>query len=86
METKTNDGGPAFPAQPIYRDPSGDTITCPQGGMSLRDYFAAQALTGWVSDPATREGHADEAARICYRFADAMLRARQSGGAAGDAR
>lgn len=45
-------------------------------GMSLRDWFAGQALTtlrvgDWTS--------ADDGARYCYDYADAMLRARTKG-------
>lgn len=39
-----NDGGPAFPATPFI-GPSGD-VSWPIGGMTMRDYFAAAALTG----------------------------------------
>jgi len=39
-------------------------------GMTLRDYFAGQALiyhANWGSE------HAEQAARVCYALADAML-------------
>jgi hypothetical protein len=55
-------GGPAFPG---YGEP----------GMTLRDYFAAKAMQGFIS----RGGHyecAFDAARA-YAFADAMLKARE---------
>jgi hypothetical protein len=45
-------------------------------GMTLRDYFAAAALTGLLSDPRrmeTPDGFADDA----YMAADAMLKARE---------
>lgn len=73
-------GGPAFPAAGYdERGPGHDG----QAGMSLRDYFAGQALglggewfnksTGWtVQDVAT----------YAYRVADAMLEARQRAGRA----
>ena len=41
MKTPSNDGGPAFPAP--MNGPDGRT----QHGMTLRDYFAAQALAGF---------------------------------------
>lgn len=46
-------------------------------GMTLRDYFAAQALTGWIS----RYGPVDlkDGARRCYQIADAMLETRGDG-------
>ena len=45
--------------------------------MSIRDYFAAAALTGTLScSTASREG--EVVAVSCYRFADAMLKARKT--------
>jgi len=44
-------------------------------GMTLRDYFAAKAMQGFLSGPMDRvefEGDAD-VARISYIMADAML-------------
>jgi hypothetical protein len=50
-------------------------------GMSIRDYFAGQALTGIFAQPTTSvtspevaEGFATE----CYLMADAMLKAKVS--------
>ena len=74
-DTQRNDGGPAFPGE-YY-----EKITCPDGttmparrtssGMSLRDYFAAAALTGLVAskDP----GSINEITECAYDYADAML-------------
>lgn len=67
-----NDGGPAFP---IPCDPDHCThMDCK--GMSLRDYFAAKAMQGHLSNPSVtnhpeydRQGLAVE----CYRIADAMI-------------
>jgi len=42
-------------------------------GMSLRDWFAGQAL---AQDPGG-EGREEKIAASCYRFADAMLRERE---------
>lgn len=69
MNTK-NDGGAAFPAPafPGYDAP-------PLGayrGMSLRDYFAGQALAGIMAD-ATLGSNAIRIAEGCYQIADAML-------------
>jgi len=48
--------------------------------MSLRDYFAGQALLGILSGPASREGvpmtEWFDAPAAAYRLADAMLKAR----------
>lgn len=70
--TKDN-GGNAFPA--LYHD---DTP-----GMTLRDWFAGQALVGMVtSDRKSKEGEDGNSARsrlatASYRMADAMLEARK---------
>jgi len=73
--TTTNDGGAAFP--------TGDGVTPYQPGMTLRDYFAAAALTGFCSNPnagrnPTETAHwlRDHGAVSAYQMADAMLRER----------
>ena len=51
-------------------------MTCT--GMSLRDYFAAKAMQGFVSDPDWRvDMMPEETARAAYTQADAMLKARE---------
>lgn len=75
-----NDGGYAFPMEATdataWRD-------CNQG-MTLRDYFAAKALSGWLAsypESCTHPivaGNADEVAKHSYMLADAMLRAREA--------
>lgn len=57
-----NDGGNAFPA---------DQSSC---GMSLRDYFAAKALSGLLVE--NLEPDINRLAEAAYDLADAMLRAR----------
>jgi hypothetical protein len=66
-----NDGGPAFPW--------GEHGTH-LGGMTLRDYFAAQFMERAQSLSETRDGGWDfvNAAQCCYAMADAMLEARRS--------
>ena len=66
------DGGPAFP-------PTHNPRTHP-AGMSLRDWFAGQAMSGLIlgyqqayGSPTSRP---DEVASEAYRYADAMLAAR----------
>ncbi|MEG5583354.1 hypothetical protein DEO48_10730 [Enterobacter sp. CGMCC 5087] len=78
--SKKNDGGYAFPMEATdataWRD-------CNQG-MTLRDYFAAKALSGWLAsypESCTHPivaGNADEVAKHSYMLADAMLRAREA--------
>lgn len=47
----------------------------PESGMTLRDYFAAAALTGLVEQAGVL--HDKELAKWAYEFADAMLKARE---------
>ena len=69
-ETKTDDGGPAFPC-PNDANVNGDT------GMSLRDYFAAKAMQGILAGDAGCDLENDEVASDAYLMADAMLAARK---------
>jgi hypothetical protein len=69
--TQKDNGGPAFPTvagQQVYSN-----------GMSLRDWFAGQAVAGisanadwWAC------AHEDQIARQSYEIADAMLAARDA--------
>lgn len=63
------DGGAAFPSQlREARDP-GDHD--PQAGMSLRDWFAGQALAGLAASP--MDMPAEAYGLTAYTIADAML-------------
>lgn len=80
-----NNGGPAFPE--VFSEERGEHgergyEVCSTGGMSLRDWFAGQALAGMIANPdfgqptdeARRLGKfASKAATLCYELADAML-------------
>lgn len=47
-------------------------------GMTLRDYFAAKALQGWLaSTPGNEVPSPDIYAEYAYRMADAMMKARE---------
>lgn len=71
--SETNDGGPAFP----LNSPSGTPEYMPaRDGMSLRDYFAGQALAGLCANT-NYDWSWEESARQSYRAADAMLKARE---------
>lgn len=61
-------GGAAFPV------PGSDTYS-PETGMSLRDYFAGQALA-YTADLCTNTDKPweENAARQAYKLADAMIR------------
>lgn len=71
-ENAKNDGGPAFP-QNLAFNPMGGP------GMSLRDYFAGQALSGYAGRAAMTGEMTRQVADsgVFYDIADAMLRARK---------
>ncbi|AXY83341.1 hypothetical protein [Acidovorax phage ACPWH] len=73
------DGGPAYPTLMKLGD-----MAVAEGGMSLRDYLASQALAGMYAafKHWPRIGEHERVANEAYQAADAMLRARQEGGAA----
>ena len=48
-----------------------------QDGMTLRDYFAGQALVGIITHPYGSAGQWTDAAEQAYAAADAMLEARE---------
>ena len=54
-------------------------------GMTLRDYFAGQALAGYFAHPTTPHQNATDGAAYCYAMADAMLAARAALNATGAA-
>jgi hypothetical protein len=63
---------PAFPAC----IDNGDTVKYVPG-MTLRDYFAAKAMQGMLSEPSLR-ATPEEFATESYKVADAMLKAREA--------
>lgn len=69
MSGEINDGGAAFPLQ------TGSETTFRTNGMTLRDYFAAKALQGLLTDDYWARTSV-EASKKAYRFADAMIEAR----------
>ena len=72
MNQPINDGGPAFP---MGYHPAGNSAD--HFGMTLRDYFAAAALQGNIAHPEVT-GNRDDIARDAYKYADAMLKAREA--------
>lgn len=91
------DGGPAFPSQDVRdvmddRAPGGwRTELQSEGGMTLRDYFAAKALEtayhffadgycGHIDDGQVEvdEHSSGTVAAVAYEIADSMLRAREA--------
>lgn len=81
------DGGPAFPTTrlektPFFHDPEHRLPDALQyqdvhyPGLSLRDYFAAQALSAVMDSWLAADQAHDAIAAECYEWADAMLKAR----------
>lgn len=91
-----NDGGPAFPlpeGQVLHNSEHGfveaeDHARYHESGMSLRDYFAAKAMQGYLANAwqaetldSLGESSAQQmatVAEISYAMADAMLAARSA--------
>ena len=76
MSKLTRDGGAAFPAltneMAVERLMGGGD----HEGMSLRDYFAGQALAGIFNHDGAEDCSLDQIASDCYLYADAMIEAR----------
>lgn len=85
-DSKINDGGPAFPYSALEPDPVRQqlvgSIYADNQGMTLRQYYAAQALMGFITadrKPPVRpeyEGltEAEALADQCFFMADAMIK------------
>jgi hypothetical protein len=73
--SNADNGGTAFPSHGSM----GEVV---QVGMTLRDYFAAKFMQGFIAAPDREDEYShvtkDECARRAYEMADAMLAARQS--------
>jgi hypothetical protein len=83
----------AFPRTGFYPDTQGPltneavlemlpTVTEPQAGMDLRDYFAARAMQGELANLRNLANIANgdtmlAVATYCYQMADKMMEARQ---------
>ena len=73
--------GPAFPV-PEQRNPyDGSGILEGSAGMSLRDYFAGQALVGLCGNTSWDDtfNNPSATAKCAYALADAMMAARKGG-------
>jgi hypothetical protein len=76
MSTTPKDGGPAFPnAGVVYND----TTVYPRQGMTLRDWFAGQALAGMIGTLSSEKDW-NMVGLHCYNAADKMIAAREKGG------
>ena len=70
--TDTKNGGPAFPFE--HRNPAGDDVLVWEEGMSLRDWFAGQALNGMLANGANTKYK--DVAVFAYHYADEMIEER----------
>lgn len=70
MSSVQNTGGPAFP---LVIPPEHSYST----GMTLRDYFAAEAMKGMLSENSGIRYPTDELVKFAYDVADEMLKARE---------
>ena len=66
----TNTGGPAFPTGTGGNTPYSN-------GMTLRDYFAGQAMAAVNLGIGVSDEYYRKTAKHCYAVADAMLKARE---------
>ena len=76
--SEVNDGGLAYPyqGQPMHRN--GEWGQDCETGMTLRDWFAGQALSGSLGE-GTWPISDEDIAEGCYRCADAMIKERSKG-------
>jgi hypothetical protein len=73
--SNTNTGGPAFPTEAY--DLERQTVVREEG-MTLRDYFAGQALASINLGIGVTDDFYSRTAKHCYALADAMLKAREA--------
>ncbi len=73
--SEIDDGGMAFPAKFMIDNGYGFSEVIGTG-MTLRDYFAGQALAGIMADPNLTFPN-ERLASWAYKLADAMLAARK---------
>lgn len=70
MDDEPKDGGPTYPVQD-FLDKYGHS------GLSIRDWFAGQALAGYLVDISSRPANREAMCFECYKIADEMLKVRQ---------
>lgn len=78
-----DNGGQAFPSAEHQKDYDGNTYTSFHDGMTLRDYFAAKAMMGWLASYGPDAVHPidspqpkvalDHLAKGAYAIADSMI-------------
>lgn len=75
MSNEINTGGPAFPT-----DEASQNLVAGVHfeGMTIRDYFAAKALVGFLVDKPNADRWPEGYAANAYMQADAMIHARKT--------
>jgi len=68
-------GGSAFPVQE-WSGPN-DQMIWPENGMTLRDWFAGQAMAAFITKGASASSSTSATAAIAYAYAAAMLAERK---------
>jgi hypothetical protein len=82
---QVDDGGPAYPI-PWHQMSDGTSAPAEPKGMTLRDWFAGQALAGLLANPLHLRGYPDasdpelfkDTAEAAYEAADALIRDRRT--------
>ena len=69
-------GGPAFQRPYSFSQQSPRNYRA-QDGVSLRDYFAGQAMAAYISHPESVGLTEEKIAKCAYDMADAMLESRK---------
>ncbi len=62
---------------PAFPRPHSGNSRFTEVGMSLRDYFAAKAMQGMLSENSGIRYPTDELVDFAYKVADAMMKARE---------
>lgn len=92
MTTPKIENPPAFPTHSVGKEPGHAAFQVSEGGLTMRDYFAAKAMQGIIASETQGEGlmlprqggeqnpsYYLRNAQLAYEIADAMLRARNGG-------
>lgn len=70
----TNDGGSAFPSPAVTTlHAGGGYSTAAHRGLTIRDWFAGQAISGLIGCEGLKSEHLALAAGFAFRLADMML-------------
>jgi hypothetical protein len=78
MSEPINDGGPAWPQHGWSKDQETLARMQDKQGMTLRDWFAGQALAGLTGNPECAWKDGEELSGCAFTWADAMIKAREA--------